>query len=137
VIVFDLSCSAGHRFEGWFADAAAFEAQRAGELVGCPMCGSTEVERAISVPRIGSGKSDGEERGVALAKLARMQATMLKNSSWVGGQFAVRARAMAEGSEPVATIHGRATVGEAKALHDDGIAVLPLPFPVVPPERLN
>lgn len=134
MIVFDVACDQHHRFEGWFADAAAFESQRDSGLIACPYCESTTVERALSVPRIGGA------RGAAISdveKLAKLQATMLKDSTWVGTGFAAKARAMADGSEPQATIHGQTTLGEAKALHDDGIAVLPLPFPVVPPQTQN
>ncbi len=66
-----------------------------------------------------------------------MQAEMLTGSEWVGGDFAARARAMHDGDEPRATIHGQATPAEAKALADDGVAVAPLPLPVVPPKVLN
>ena len=72
-----------------------------------------------------------------LRVLAKMQARMLETSTWVGSSFAKRARAMADGDERTATIHGRATIAEARALHDDGVAVMPLPFAVVPPEERN
>jgi len=51
--------------------------------------------------------------------------------------FTDRARAMHQGDVPVATIHGQATAEQAKALIDEGVAVAPLPFPVVPPEARN
>jgi hypothetical protein len=44
---------------------------------------------------------------------------------------------MHDGDEPRATIHGQATPAEAKALADDGVAVTPLPLPVLPPEQVN
>jgi hypothetical protein len=34
-------------------------------------------------------------------------------------------------------IHGQATVEEARELVDEGIAVTPLLFPVVPPDQAN
>ena len=136
MIVYDVACANAHRFEGWFADAAAFDDQRAKQQIACPYCADTNVERALSVPRIGSSSAAVEPADVA-CKLAAMQTEMLKGSQWVGDGFATRARAMADGDEPHATIHGRTTLGEAKALHDDGIKVTPLPFPIVPPERQN
>lgn len=134
MIVYDVACDCAHRFEGWFADAAAFDKQRDGGLIACPYCASTKVERALSVPRIGGARGVGR---VDVEKLAELQTAMLKESTWVGDSFAKKARAMDAGTEPHATIHGQTTLGEAKALHDDGIKVLPLPFPVVPPERRN
>ena len=32
MIVFDLACQAGHRFEGWFASSGDFEGQQAAFL---------------------------------------------------------------------------------------------------------
>lgn len=150
MIVYDLRCDAGHDFEGWFADREAFGAQSRNAQLLCPYCGETRVERQVSKLRIGSSgeasatsmtSSDcaapptSDQRKKALNKLAALQTEMLKQSQWVGNAFARRARAMADGDEPSATIHGRATVAEAKAMHDDGVAVMPLLFPVIPPEQ--
>ena len=141
MIVFDVSCESGHRFEGWFSNAEAFADQRAQRQILCPFCGSTNIERALSVPRIGSASQvtarDRDGNDAKIKQLAAVQREMLENSTWVGGDFARKARAMADGAEPHATIHGQATLGEAKSLHEDGIAVMPLPFPVIPPERRN
>lgn len=136
MIVFDLKCSGGHAFEGWFADSDAFAEQRDGAQIPCPYCGDAKVERALSVPRIGAKGNRSDTAGIA-EKLAGLQAEMLKGSKWVGSDFARQARAMADGDAPQATIHGQATLGEAKDMHEDGIKVLPLPFPVVPPEQQN
>jgi hypothetical protein len=136
MIVFDLKCAQGHGFEGWFADSEAFAEQRDGGQIPCPFCGDAKVERALSVPRIGA-KGNRSEPAEMVQKLAGLQAAMLKDSKWVGDDFARQARAMADGDTPQATIHGQATVGQAKDLHDDGIKVMPLPFPVVPPEQQN
>ena len=73
----------------------------------------------------------------ALQTLARAQADALAKSEWVGRDFADRARAMHDGAEPSAPIHGQATRAEAKALGEDGGTVAPLPLPVVVPEALN
>lgn len=138
MIVYDLSCDEDHRFEGWFADRAAFLDQNARNLVACPVCSSTMVEQAVSAARI-SGVRNNVAAGPAelLRKVAALQAEMLPRSKWVGGAFAKEARAMAEGETPSATIHGQATPEEARALRDDGIAVMPLLVPVVPPEQQN
>ena len=46
MILFDLQCSAGHGFEGWFKDSSTFEAQvEAGELI-CPVCGDRQIAKA-------------------------------------------------------------------------------------------
>lgn len=62
---------------------------------------------------------------------------MLPQSRWVGREFADAARAMHEGRAPENLIHGQASPEEAQALHDDGIAAMPLLVPVVPPDLAN
>jgi hypothetical protein len=44
---------------------------------------------------------------------------------------------MHAGDEPRATIHGQATLADAKSLVAEGVPIAPLPLPVVPPERVN
>ena len=70
-------------------------------------------------------------------KLATMQAEALKSSRFVGKSFAEDARAMHYGERENETIHGQATVAEAKELIEEGITVAPLPFPIVPPNQAN
>ena len=153
MIVFDLSCDAGHRFEGWFGSSADFAGQQARGLVCCPQCGSVEVDKAPmapAVPRKGNQQAAPQpERQVmargpmppevagALSKLAEAQANALKNSKWVGDGFAELTRAMHYGEQVAETIHGQATHEEAVELFEEGIPVAPLPFPVAPPEDLN
>ncbi|CAM3229570.1 DUF1178 domain-containing protein [Sphingomonas antarctica] len=138
MIVIDVACTGGHRFEGWFASSDAFEDQRARALVACPTCGDTDVERALSVPRIaGKRSNDAPSPKQMLATIAAMQAASLKDSTWVGKEFAGKARDMADGAIPQATIHGEATPAEAKALREDGVAVMPLLCPVVKPSEVN
>ena len=145
MIVYDLRCANGHDFEGWFADSEAFAAQgRAGQLQ-CPFCETSRVDRQVSPLRIGGAVPAASTEppvptdsvGERLRTLAKLQRRMLETSTWVGGRFAERARAMADGDEPQATIYGQATIAEAKALHEDGVAVMPLPFAVVPPDKQN
>jgi hypothetical protein len=72
-----------------------------------------------------------------LQALAQAQARALEQSTWVGSDFADRARAMHYGEEDHALIHGQADPQEAAALIEEGVAVAPLPFPVIPPDAKN
>ena len=154
MIVFDLICQpAGHRFEGWFASSEAFADQQQRALVDCPHCGSTAVIKAPmapAVPKKGNQLPVGKQAEVApvatglppealavMEKLAKLQAEALKQSRWVGGDFAEETRAIHYGEREAEPIHGQATLDEAKELLEEGIAVMPLPFPVVPPEQAN
>jgi hypothetical protein len=50
------------------------------------------------------------------------------NSSYVGGKFAQEARAMHLGDAPERAIHGEAKPEEARALLEEGVPLVPLPF---------
>lgn len=133
MIVYDLQCRQGcDTFEAWFRSSSDYDEQRAGGLIQCPMCSSAEVAKAPMAPRVPSKAS-----GNPLAKLASMQAELLKNSRWVGDEFADKARAMHSGEIEREQVHGNATLEQAKALVDEGVPVAPLPLPVVPPKQLN
>ena len=159
MIVFDLSCAHGHRFEGWFGSSADFAEQQSRGLLSCPECGEIEVTKAPMAPAVpvkGNSKTEGsvaaapaeeaqavtnkpipEEVQKALVALADAQSKALKKSTWVGDKFAEKSREMHYGEADEAPIHGQASPKEAQDLIDEGIAIAPLPFPVSPPEELN
>ncbi|WP_375287876.1 DUF1178 family protein [Sphingomonas sp.] len=141
MIVFDLRCGTGHVFEAWFGSSGDYDDQVARGLVDCPVCGSSEVGKAVMAPRVGSGERRGDvspvEAKAMLRALAAAQGEALKNSRWVGRRFAEEARAIHAGERTGETIHGQATPAEAKALIDDGVPVAPLPLPVAPPESTH
>ena len=133
MIVFDLHClDGGETFEAWFRSGSDFEEQRAGGLVQCPTCHSANVAKAPMAPSLPRKGAEGP-----LERLAAMQTELLKESRWVGDEFAETARAMHGGDIEPAQVHGNATIEQAKSLADDGIPVAPLPLPVVPPNQLN
>jgi hypothetical protein len=159
VIVFDLCCAAGdHRFEAWFASSDSFADQQARGLIACPVCGDSDVSKAVMAPRVGAKSNQQADRPPvaatpvplsadgslsvdlvrrAIAGIAARQAEMLPQSRWVGRDFAAAARAMHEGRAAAKLIHGQVSPEEAEALHDDGIAAMPLLVPFVPPDAVN
>ncbi len=106
---------------------------------------SPNPERDIApVPMMaGSAPILPTEVRAMLSVIAKAQAEALPRSTWVGDRFAAEARAIHEAASdagdgpPTALIHGQATPDEAEALIEDGIMVMPLLVPVVPPEALN
>lgn len=152
MIVFDLHCGAGHRFEGWFSSSADFTAQQNLGLISCPQCGADDVSKAPMAPAVpakGNRKAPVRHDPVttntpipaevmrAMQALAQAQSRALANSRWVGDGFAEETRAMHYGDKELEQIHGKATLAEAKSLLDEGIEVAPLPFPVAEPGKLN
>ncbi|KQO06158.1 DUF1178 family protein [Sphingomonas sp. Leaf242] len=143
MIVFDLKCGGGHVFEAWFGSSGTYEAQREAGQVRCPICDDGTVTKALMAPAIsakGNSKADAPGPAAiksALAMLAKHQAKALESSQWVGTAFADRARAMHLGEEKHVTIHGQASIAEAKALAEEGVLIAALPLPIVPPDRTN
>jgi len=159
MIVFDLACTGGHRFEGWFGSSADFDDQRARGLLACPQCGCDKVAKAPMAPAVpAKGNTRAEPRAAeppaarpqqlanvpmppeiqkALAALAKVQAEALKRSTWVGDSFAEESRKIHYGERDEAPIHGQASLSEAKALIEEGVPIAPLLFPVAAPEELN
>ena len=133
MIVFDLQCrDCGETFEAWFASNADFDRQADGGLVRCPFCDSANVAKAPMAPRV-----PRKAEIAPLARLAALQGELLKESRWVGDRFAETARAIHSGEIEPQQVHGEATIEQAKSLIDDGVAIAPLPLPVVPPDQLN
>ena len=162
MIAFDLNCGAGHIFEGWFASSQDYDAQKADGLLTCPLCDDRHVHKALSVPNVGRKGNQAMVRQSRttepvepvsgevvntpslspatmdlMQKLMVKQTEMLKDSQWVGREFAETARAIHYGEETDRLIHGETSVDEAQDLAEEGIAIAPLPFPVVPPQAKN
>ena len=138
MIVFDLHClQSDDRFEAWFRSNAEFERQLKQGLVQCPTCQSSRVTKAPMAPRVPRKGDGGTVASDAMAKLASLQAELLRNSKWVGDEFAETARAMHLGEIDTAPVHGEATSEQARSLVDDGVPIAPLPLPVVPPNQVN
>jgi hypothetical protein len=126
MIVFDLRClKSDDRFEAWFRSNADFERQLEQGLVQCPFCASSDIAKAPMAPML--PKSD----------VASLQAELLRNSRWVGDEFADTARSMHLGEIETELVHGQASVEQARSLVEEGVPIAPLPLPVVPPKQLN
>ena len=136
MIVFDLRCADGCAvFEGWFDSNADYQEQSGRGLVQCPYCGTERVEKAPMAPRVGRSESAVPQE--AIAALASMQAKMLSKSEWVGTDLPETARAMHLGEIEPRPVHGQASAEEARSLIEEGVPVLPLPLPVIPPGQVN
>ncbi|MBI2306081.1 MAG: DUF1178 family protein [Rhodocyclales bacterium] len=144
MIIFDLTCSADHRFEGWFRSADDFGQQDAQGMVNCPYCGSHEVRRLPSAVHVASSAAsdpqpaDGQKAAAAdpLAVAKAFIEDMIRHSDDVGTAFADEARRMHYHESPERPIRGVASADDCAALQEEGINVLRLPRPKKP-EELN
>lgn len=153
--VLDLRCQYDHAFEGWFACEQDFQDQLQRGLLQCPLCGSGEVHKTLSAPRINLGARRLPEAAPAAPAhdiadatqttapdIAHLQATLrqlarqaLAQAEDVGPRFADEARRMHRGEAPERSIKGQASATEAERLLDEGIPVLALP--TAPTETLH
>ena len=137
MIKYQLKCDAGHEFEGWFRDSADYDNQAQRHLVECPVCGSSNVRKALMAPavaRSGALKkgSDTEARRAKVAQDLAQAAQKArdyveKNFDYVGGRFPEEARRIHYGETEDRNIYGEATGGEVKELLDEGVSVAPVP----------
>lgn len=70
----------------------------------------------------------GDAAGKMEQALTELRRQVEQNSDYVGNDFVSEARAMHLGEAPERAIHGEAKLDDAKALIEEGIPVLPLPF---------
>ncbi len=139
MIVFDLKCKAGHVFETWFPDSAAFERQKKKRQVVCPVCGDTHVAKAPMAPRISTSKgepaTDGKtmmaaspEAAAMLAKLKELKDHVEKNCDYVGERFAEEARKIHYGETEKRNIYGESTDDQVRELADEGVEFQRIPW---------
>ena len=145
MIVFNLSCSQEHAFDGWFRSAEEFVRQANGGLVECPACGDRHVTKQLSAPRINTGANEmapnrtrlpaGPQDVMAASTMPGLQQHMLQqfkafvraNTENVGGAFAETARKIHYGEESHRNIRGRVSREEASELREEGIETVQLP----------
>lgn len=142
MIVLDLMCSKGHRFEAWFASRDAFDAQQARGLVQCAICGEASVSAMPAGPlvRRHGGEAPASASAStstdvvaappdAAAELFRALATMARRAEDVGERFPEEARRIHYEEAPARAIRGQATREETRELLEEGIMVLPALLP--------
>jgi hypothetical protein len=143
MIIFELSCAHGHRFEGWFASGEEFARQQERALINCPVCDDAHIERLpsarVSVVK-GAARDNAppaepvEERdntsnaavGLPAEAIAKLR-EIVRNTENVGRRFPEEARKIHYEETPPRAIRGQASRDEARALNDEGIEFASLP----------
>ena len=160
MIHYNLRCKKGHAFESWFQSSSAYEQQERRKQVDCPICGSSDVERAIMAPQIVGKRGREAAPSEALpaptttadvtppaastpllmaqerelrAKLRELRDHIVKTADNVGERFPNEARKMHYGDIEHRPIYGEASPDEARSLIEEGVEVSPLP--VLPDDR--
>jgi hypothetical protein len=136
MIAYDLRCSNGHHFEGWFEDSNAFDQQNKKGLIACPVCEDKIVSKIPSTFAIKGAsntiplKPDGNPDLVAMGK--QIVDYVKKNFDNVGADFTEEALKMHYGVSEPRNIRGVSTPKEEKLLKAEGINFFKIPVPSEP-----
>lgn len=144
MIVYDLECEQGHRFEGWFGSAGDFDKQIADKLLSCPVCSSGNVVRRPSASYVNTGATESPRRDLPVPAsagvpqqyanvppevVAKVIEHIISNTEDVGAQFPEEARKIHYKEAPERHIRGVASPKEVESLREEGIEVVSLPVP--------
>lgn len=132
MIVYDLTCAAGHTFEGWFEDEKAFDAQKRKSLISCPVCNDLNVTRLPSAFAIKSSR----KRALKKPSLNEFEAFeelvsdyLDKNFDDVGCDFSKEALKIHYGVSEKRNIRGTSTKAEEDILKKEGVPFFKIPAP--------
>ena len=131
MIAFDLRCSNGHSFEGWFKDLESFNEQDSRDMIICPVCKSNKITRELSPVAIKSvrGEEEPQQNKPDYRKLAMGVMEYIRNNfEDVGANFAKEALKIHYGVAEKRDIRGSATDEEEKTLKDEGVKFFKFPF---------
>lgn len=132
MILFELRCGHDHHFEGWFRDNAAYDAQQAAGEIACPVCGDTNVAKAIMAPRLNKATGQSLDAQGAAQEMRKMlvglRQTIEQNCDYVGDRFADEARKIHYGDVEERPIYGEASADQAAELEEEGIVVARVPW---------
>ena len=135
MIRYNLKCDNDHIFESWFQSGETFDKLNRAGMVACDTCGSPKVSKSVMAPSIAKNATPPAKASTPESALAELKAKVESTSVYVGTNFAREARDMHDGLAPERAIYGEANLKDAKALIDDGIPVMPLPF--IPSKKTN
>ena len=140
MIVFDMQCSNGHIFQGWFDSSESFEEQNSKDMVSCPYCEDINIKRVLSpvaVKKSNIGKQTAP-MPIDYQRLAKEVVDYIHNNSEdVGKKFAAEALKMHYGATEKKNIRGIATPDEEKTLEEEGIDYFKFPMPKTDDDKKN
>ena len=133
MIAFDLQCSKGHIFEGWFDNLESYEKQNSMKMVSCPHCNDTMIKKVLSpVTSIKASSSPASDHGgmekINYKKLAREMVNYINREfEDLGTDFAKEALKIHYGVSKERNIRGSATEGEENILKQEGVQFFKVP----------
>ena len=141
MIAFDLECSNGHVFEGWFHNRESFEEQNSDHLVNCPYCNDTTIKRIMSpvaMKTTSSPSLKNDEGAIDYDRLAEAVVDYFNNHfEDIGPDFTKEALKIHYGVSEKRNIKGSATVEEEEILKEEGVQFFKVPTPKVDDDKKN
>jgi hypothetical protein len=134
MIAYDLRCTNGHAFEGWFEDRRAYLDQQKKGQIACPVCSDTSVSVIPSTFAIKSSHAS-KPKGLPINKgrLEKMGEELIefveKNFDDVGSNFAKEALKIHYGVNEPRNIRGVSTGEEEKVLKKEGVQFFKITMP--------
>ena len=139
MIVYELACTCGSIFEGWFQDRDEFLNQREAGLISCPDCGGNEIHKILSPvsvrtshPSPSAAVGKDEDSNVSAAEVATalriIRRYVEKHFEDVGTKLAEKSLKIHYGIEEPRNIRGVVSPEEEKILEQEGIELLKVPI---------
>jgi hypothetical protein len=133
MIAFDLQCSKGHLFEGWFENLESYERQKTMKFVSCPHCNDTKIKRVLSpvasIKAAPSASPAPDTGNIDYKKLAAEMVTYINREfEDLGSDFAKEALKIHYGVTKERNIRGSATESEESQLREEGIQFFKIPM---------
>jgi hypothetical protein len=148
MVIFDLICLNGHRFEGWFQNLSEVEGQIKENIIACPICGESTVTKCPSTfglvkknskyPAEDSKvtqKKSFRQRPLVPKELLQLQNLLLSFTEKiqsefadVGTDFTQEALKMHYGVTPKKSIRGISTNDEEEILKKEGVEFIKVPM---------
>lgn len=155
-MIYDLQCSLGHKFEGWFPNSEAYDKQKEMHLLECSVCGIKMVDRLPTATHLIASRGEASVSGpqaapVTVAEKTKVSSTVVNvdpvvvlkavhhyirsNFKDVGTEFSEKAAQMSRGETPFENIHGQASPSQCEKLEEEGVSFFV--FPPLPDEFKN
>lgn len=134
MIQYSLVCESEHKFDAWFRNAEAYDAQQKQGIVTCPICSSGDVHKALMAPAVSRKSSEKVALSIGHPQQNELRAAMkalrekvTSEADYVGDKFATEARKIHDNEVEPRGIYGEATREEVSGLVEDGVDFMPLP----------
>jgi len=133
MIAFDLQCSKGHIFEGWFDNLESYEKQNARKMVSCPHCNDTKIRKLLSpvtsIKSTSAPQSEPEVGQINYKKLAKEMIDYINREfEDLGTDFTAEALKIHYGVSKERNIRGTATASEEDILRQEGVQFFKIPL---------